>query len=242
VEINHHLILKLLRNFDEKFQKNELATILFRKKSEHLFRDKLTYLLIDEILQNGQSSKLIPIPEWNSKKWADNRSGYSNTIDIAILKEKVDADNYFKHNFIPSTLIEIKNASSPFILGFGNKDNIWEFKNGGGLLKDITGMAKLAETHLSITNYHAILAVNCPRKPRPEKYRYIVSEDIEFRSLNKMMSHYKEEKYTKVIEDVMRKLSETAQKMNAKDISFITITGGKAFENEIDVLFMLLSF
>ncbi|MEK4192199.1 hypothetical protein NYE59_03845 [Paenibacillus sp. FSL L8-0323] len=39
-----------------------------------------------------------------------------------------------------------------------------------------------------------------------------------------------------------RKLYSIAETVNASNISFVTISGGKTYENEIDILFMVLSF
>ncbi|MEH7181087.1 hypothetical protein [Neobacillus vireti] len=239
MNFDHHFFNKILKDSGVRFDKDELATILFRKKSELFFRDKLSYLIEQEILKGGKSNKFIVTPEWNPRMW-DPLSGNSK-VDIAILREKENTKIYPQHHFVPHTLIEIKNAFSPFILGYGATDNIWKYRNGGGLIKDIADMRELFSKQPSINNFHAILAINCLQKSRLDKYQYIVSDMGNFNTLNKMMEDYNEDNKA-ILEDVKQKLYDTAVTLNASNISFVTINGGIAYENEMDILYMILSF
>lgn len=232
---SHGYILKTIEKFNDTFQKDELATLLFRKKNELIFRDKLSYLIQQEVKNN----QYIVTPEWKVKKWGEYEG--NPAFDLAILKEKSVEAGYEKHQYVPHTLIEIKNAYSPFILGYGASDSIWKYKNGGGLGYDIKKMKDARGMHKGIANSHAILAVNCPRKHRPERYRFITSDIPNFETLNTLMSDYNND-YKKIIVDVTEKLQSAAEAFNPSNISFVTLYGGEAYENEMDVLLMVLTF
>lgn len=178
-------------------------------------------------------------PEWKAKKWGQCDGNPS--FDVAILKEKSVEQGYHNHLYIPHTLIEIKNAYSPFILGYEASDSVWEYKNGGGIASDIKKMCDARRGQAGIVDFHAILAVNCPRKHRSEKYRFIASNIPNYTSLNKLMIGYKND-FSRIIEDLTIKLRAEAEKFNPTDISFVTLYGGQAYENEMDIVFMILSF
>ncbi|MFS0871087.1 hypothetical protein [Paenibacillus xylanilyticus] len=235
LRFDHGFIVNKIMKFEANFQRDELAILLFRKKNEFLFRDKLSYLIQQDI----QHYNYIVTPEWKAKKWGQCDGNPS--FDVAILKEKSVEQGYHNHQYIPHTLIEIKNAYSPFILGYEASDSIWKYKNGGGLASDIKKMCDARRGHAGIVDFHAILAVNCPRKHRSEKYRFIASDTPNYTSLNKLMIGYKND-FSRIIEDLTIKLHAEAEKFNPTDISFVTLYGGQAYENEMDIVFMILSF
>lgn len=69
----------------------------------------------------------------------------------------------------------------------------------------------------------------------------IASNILNFESLNKLMLDYHND-YGKILEDVTTKLRSTAETLYPSNISYVTINGGQAYENEKDVLVMILSF
>lgn len=236
----HGEVMNILRNLSMAFSQDELATLMLQKVNEKAVQNKITYQLNQLYEQGKQDSEtdLLAVAEWNPKNWLKEEHGEDVSkplpnraqVDIAALE-------LFK-NTIPfgielKSLIEIKVAYSNFLLKKREKDTIWKYSNGKGVMADIEKMENINLNNSF--NHHQIQVLINPRSKLDEGYQTILKD---IKNINNCLDDYGD--HRRILDLCKEKILKKLEKADYI-VDFVTIYGGEAYGVGVDIMFAVIS-